>query len=226
MEDVWGIGRRSAKRLHDMGVCTAYDFTKMDDGIVRSRFSITGLRLKRELQGMSVLELEQVSPKQSIRTARSFASPIMEYDQLEERINTFASNCCKRLRRDKLVCQALMVTIRTNGFCDNEPQYSNSLSLKLPFATSSDFTIGEYARMALREISRKGYKYKKAGIVVLDIIPREGLQGNLFVNENPNYNKLMEIVDSVNTHYGKRKLMLVNQNLDRQWTIKQERLSK
>ncbi|MFV0291421.1 MAG: Y-family DNA polymerase [Mangrovibacterium sp.] len=226
IEDVWGVGRRHAKRLKAMGVNTAWDFTKLSDALVRQTFSIVELRLKHELQGKSVLSLEQIAPKQSLRTARSFAKEITKYEELEERINTFASHCCKRLRANKQMTQAIMVFIETNRFADNCEQYSNYITLKLPYASNTDFTIGEFARKGLKAIFKKGYKYKKAGIVMLNITNKEGIQGNLFINENANYNKLMLVMDSLNNRYGSRKIQLANQNLQRQWTMKQERLSK
>ncbi len=36
IEDVWGIGRRTAPRLHARGVVTAYDFIQMQESLVRS----------------------------------------------------------------------------------------------------------------------------------------------------------------------------------------------
>lgn len=226
IKDVWGIGRSMYKHLNAIGIQTAYDFIQLSDDYVRNAFSITGLRLKKELQGISVIKLEQIAPRHSMRTARSFASTISDYAELEERINAFASNCCKRLRSDKLVCQALTVFIRTNSFSRNEPKYSNSITLKLPYASNTEFTIGEYARVGLKEIFKEGYKYKKAGVLVLNITKANVLQTNLFYNENPKYNILTKVMDSVNAQHGKRKLMLANQNLERQWTMKQERLSK
>lgn len=44
IEDVWGIGRRSAPKLKERGVNTAYDFTQMPEYLVDSLFGITGVR--------------------------------------------------------------------------------------------------------------------------------------------------------------------------------------
>ena len=52
IEDVWGIGRQHSKKLKNIGIHTAYDFTQMSDNWVRSKMSVVGLRLKHELQGI------------------------------------------------------------------------------------------------------------------------------------------------------------------------------
>ena len=73
IEDVWGIGFKHGKRLRNIKINTAYDFTNLEDNWVRKNMSVVGLRLKKELEGKSVLDLEEVrSPKKAIATTRSF----------------------------------------------------------------------------------------------------------------------------------------------------------
>ena len=56
IEDVWGIGRKHAKRLQAINITTAYQFTQLSDEWVKKNMSIVGLRLKKELLGESVLD--------------------------------------------------------------------------------------------------------------------------------------------------------------------------
>jgi hypothetical protein len=63
----------------------------------------------------------------------------------------------------------------------------------------------------MKGIFRKGYKYKRAGVIVMDIIAADELQGSLF-DENSalreKEDKISEIMDSVN------ELRMVKSQLD------------
>src|SRR5690606_7082081 len=87
IEDVWGIGRQFAKKLKSKNVNKAYEFTQLPDEYVRKEFSVVGLRLKKELEGLSVLDLEEVSSKKNIATTRSFDTTYTEKSYLQERIS-------------------------------------------------------------------------------------------------------------------------------------------
>ena len=59
IEDVWGIGYRLKKKMHAHNILTAYDFTKPQHEFwIRKEMGVLGMRLKYELEGKSVLDLE------------------------------------------------------------------------------------------------------------------------------------------------------------------------
>ena len=61
--DVWGIGRQYEKRLLAMKIKNAQQFVELHDEYVRKEFSVVGLRLKRDLSGLSTLSLEATPVK-------------------------------------------------------------------------------------------------------------------------------------------------------------------
>lgn len=225
VEDVWGIGRKHSKRLYAKGIKTAYDFTLLSDAWIQKYMSIVGIRLKQELLGVSVLDLDQIQTKKSIATTRSFEKAYTEYEQLRERIATFAFSCAEKLRKQKTHCNSLVVFIRTNGFNKNEPQYYKSIIVKLPFATHSSIDLVNYANKGLEVIFKKGYKYKKAGVIVNDLLPEDIEQLTLFNNENQSHKDLMKAVDSINSKYGKHIVKLAVQDSKQTWKMKQDNLS-
>ncbi len=223
--DVWGIGRRNTQRLLDKDVRTAYDFTQLSDSWVKTNMSIVGLRLKHDLQGTPTLDLELTSPKKNIATTRSFEKDYTELEQIEERINTFAVSCADKLRQQNSCCQSLVVFIHTNQHRKNTPQYSRSIILKLPFPTNSSIELAQFSTQALKRIFKAGYHYKRAGVIVQDFTPENGLQTMLFENRNEKHVDLMKALDSINAHYGQQKIRLASQDLKRVWKMKQEKLS-
>lgn len=225
IEDVWGIGRQHAKRLFAQKVSTAYDFTMLPDEWVKKHMSVIGLRLKHDLQGIPTLDLEEVQSKKSIATTRTFEEDYTELEQLSERISTFAFTCAEKLRKQGSCCKSLMVFVRSNIHKDNLPQYHRSIVIQMPFASNSGIELSNFALLALRQIFRHGYRYKKAGVIIQDFVPEGEEQLSLFDNRDLRHIPLMKAVDFINKTYGQQKVRLASQDLKRVWKMKQERLS-
>jgi DNA polymerase V len=225
VEDVWGIGHRHAKRLTALGIRNAYQFTQLPDLWVRQNMAVVGLRLKHELEGKPTLQMDRVKDKKNIATTRSFDKNYTDFDQLRERVTTFAVTCAEKLRRQQSCCNQLLIFVHTNGFRTDLPQYSRNIVLKLPYPTNSSIELARFALQGLRMIFRKGYQYKKAGVVVMDFTPEDAGQISLFENSDPRHRLVMDVVDRMNTAIGQKKVKLASQALDRTWKMKQERLS-
>ncbi len=225
IEDVWGIGRQHSKRLKRYGVTNAYQFTKLSDSWVQQEMSVVGLRLKQELEGVSRIELEQVGVKKSIATTRTFDKNYTDYQYISERVSTFAVSCAEKLRKQKSDCNALMVFIYTNRHRKELPQYSKKIVLKLPYPTNSSIELSKFADLGLQRIFAKGYSYKKAGVVAMNITPTNGKQIMLFENSDPRHIPLMKAVDRLNKQIGAKKIKLGSQDIKRTWKMKQDKLS-
>jgi DNA polymerase V len=225
VEDIWGIGRQFAKKLWAENVRTAYDFTQRDDAWVKKHFSIVGLRLKRDLQGIPTLDLEMVQAKKSIATTRTFDSNYTEYEQVKERVTTFAVSCAEKLRKQNACCDSLMVFVRTNRHRPDAPQYARSITVQLPFPSNSGIEVAKAAVRALDQIFVAGYQYKKAGVVIMDFKPESEVQLNLFENSDPRHVPIMKTLDKLNAIYGQQKVKLASQDPKRVWKMRQERLS-
>lgn len=225
VDDIWGIGRKHAQKLHSINIKTAWDFVNLNDNYVKSSMSIVELRLKKELMGVSVLELETPKPKKNIATTRSFDKNYTTFEELKERIVTFSVSCAEKLRQQKSQCKALMVFVLTNRFKKELEQYSQNIVIKLPFATNSSIEIAQYAVAGLQKIFKDGYSYKKAGVVIMDFVPEENYQLNIFQNSNPKHKQLMQTIDNINHKMGQSKIKLASQDLKKTWKMKQEKLS-
>lgn len=226
IEDVWGIGRKISEKLRAIGVKNAYEFTQLNDSYIRREFSVVGLRLKHELEGKSRLGLDEVVNKKSISTTRSFKHDITDMNELKERITTYAVLCAEKLRKQNSDCNIITVFILTNRFKKDKPQYYKSINITLPYASSSSITLSKYAVRGLIAIYKKGYLFKKGGVIINGITPQATKQINLFNNENPKHVNLMKSIDSINSNLGVSKVKLGSQDMGRTWKMRQEKLSK
>lgn len=198
--DVWGIGSRYQKKLERYNVNTAYEFSQMPVAWVRKEMTVFGERVWKELNGEPCLDLDQVAPrKKQICTSRSFGTTIFEYSDMEEAVSTFAGMCALKLRRQHSCAFTLMVFVG----CMNDARpgthiYLNSV-VKLMVPSNNTMEIVRHALLALKAIYRKGVGYKKAGVIVMDLVPDAAIQQNLFYTEDrEKLSMLMNVIDELN----------------------------
>ena len=222
--DVWGVGRNIAKKLNAKNISTAYQFTQLPSSYVQKQFSIVGLRLYKDLNGEATLQLEQITNRQAIATTRSLKYMTSDFEILRERVATYSIACAEKLRTEKSVTNVVYVFLRTNKSRLDLAQHRPSIALNLPYASDSSLTISMYAINALKMIFKPNYKYKRLGVVLMEITPNTNRQLNIFSNENPKHISLMQAIDNTNKNCG-NKLRLASQDLGKKWKMKQERLS-
>lgn len=229
IEDVWGIGYRMRKKMELRQIITAFDFIKPEhENWIKKEMGIVGMRLKYELEGKSILDLEPISnQKKSIATTRSFPKQIANFDDLRERVTTFASVCAEKLRKQNSCCHTIIVMLVIDKHKVEANKYYFNMAVTLPFATNSTLTIANAATSALKKmvVGYENVKFKKAGVIVTEMIDEDKKQLQLFDEENPKHLKLMKTIDTLNSKIGNRKIKLATQNLELTWNMKQEHLS-
>ena len=226
IEDVWGIGYRLTKKMQAQQILTAYDFTlPHNETFIKKEMGVVGLRLKYELEGKSVLSLEEPKTKKNIAITRSFEKDITSYSELKERVSTFASVCAEKLRKQNSCCYGVVLFLKKDKFKANGARYNFYKMATLPFPSNTSFSISNLALKMLSELYKEGDSYKKAGVIVTEIIPANQRQFHLFDDENPKFQKIMEVIDKQHAKIGARKIRLGNQDLQRTWKMKQYHLS-
>ena len=229
IEDVWGIGYRTTKKAKLRKINTALDFIQpQHEAWIKKEMGVIGLRLKYELEGKSVLDLEPIpDQKKSIATTRSFPKQIAEFDLLRERVATFASVCAEKLRKQHSCCHTIIVMLVIDRHSVQTSKYYFNMAVTLPFATNSTLTISNTAIAMLKKLheGNEGMKFKKAGVIVTELIDENRKQLQLFDEENPKHLALMKVMDHLNNKIGYKKIKLASQNLDLTWNMKQNHLS-
>ena len=229
IEDVWGIGYRTLKKARIRNIITALDFILPEhEAWIKKEMGVLGLRLKLELEGKSVLDLEPiVEQKKSIATTRSFPKQIADFDLLRERVATFASVCAEKLRKQNSCCYTIIVMLVIDKHSVQTSKYYFNMAVTLPFASNSTLTISNAAIEMLKKLHQgnEHLKFKKAGVIVTELIDENKKQLQLFDEENPKHLLLMKAMDRLNTKMGDKKVKLATQNLSLTWNMNQNHLS-
>ncbi|RBN49652.1 Y-family DNA polymerase [Flavobacterium psychrolimnae] len=229
IEDVWGIGYRMNKKMKAKNIVTALDFTApQHEAWIKKEMGVIGMRLKYELEGKSVLDLEPiVDQKKSIATTRSFPKQIADFDLLRERVATFASVCAEKLRKQNSCCHTIIVMLVVDKHTVKTSKYYFNMAITLPYASNSTLTISNAAIVMLKKLHQgnEHLKFKKAGVIVTELIDENKKQLQLFDEENPKHLLLMKVMDGLNKKIGDKKVKLATQNLSLTWNMNQKHLS-
>ncbi|WP_320815186.1 Y-family DNA polymerase [Flavobacterium sp.] len=228
IEDVWGIGFRLSTKMKAKNIDTAFDFIQpYNTAFIKECMGVLGLRLQMELQGISVLQIEdQPEAKKSIAVTRTFEKSVSTFEEMKERVSTFATIASEKLRKQDSCCYGIMLYIRKDKYKTSSERYNFTSHVHLSFATQSALTLSQTAIKMLENSFENGQIYNKAGIILTEIIPQEQKQFHLFEEENPKHEKLMKVMDDIRKKTGERKIRLGNQDLNRTWKMKQNHLSK
>jgi DNA polymerase V len=227
VEKIWGIGRRINARLAYFNIKTADDLRKMDAKLMRREFSVVMEKMIAELNGISCLPLEEVQPpKKQIMSSRSFSHPVISLTDLEEAVSTYTSRAAFKLREQKSIACGIHVFVETNFFRPDQKQYGNTYSYHFTLPTNDTRTLIKHAKTGLKKIFKPGFKYKKAGVMLLDIMPLDFEQFDILTAETNQKNQLvMNTLDKINARFGKQSLFVGAEGTVQNWQMKRKLMS-
>ncbi|MFX5122227.1 DNA polymerase V subunit UmuC [Acinetobacter baumannii] len=230
VSEVWGVGRKHAKKLQGMGINTVLDLACAEPREMQKRFSIVMARTIYELQGISCIEIEHTPPsKKQIVASRSFGGRVTELTDLKEAISMYAQDACKRLRDEGLLCGCMIAFVQSNPFDPNVPFYNKSITGSFSEPTDCAVDFVKAATRMLNDIYKEGIKYKKCGVVLTCLEPKYGHTYDLLTDFETIEKKeqLMRALENVHTKFGKKKIgvgpcFIPNRN----WSMSRDKLSR
>jgi len=204
--DLWGVGKNFASRLRGLGIKTALEFKQADPAAVRKSMGVIGERMLRELNGIACLELEEMPPdRKGVMASRSFGSPVETLEELEEALANHVARASEKIRRYGLLATRMEVFIKTNRFRKDDPQYSRGIAITLDRPTNGTAELMAAACELLHQIYRLGYRYKKTGIQLANLVSEEEYQPELFDRPKAARIDVDKIVDEINRRLGDPK---------------------
>lgn len=202
IRSVWGIGRRLTPRLQQVGIERALDLADFSESQVTTLLNVTGRRTWLELNGHPCIERETEPDHKQICSSRSFTPPLETIEQLHEAVSSFITIASRKLRRQHSRARGVTVFLRTNHFRTDQPQYNRSTFVTLEEATADLMTLTKAAISGIDAIFRRGYMYRKIGVIITDIIPENAAQPSLFTSpeDRERRKRLMRLLDTLNAN--------------------------
>ncbi len=225
INDVWGIGKQLSVFLKKYNIDTAKEFLSLDRRWIRKNMGIVGEKIFLELNSVSCIDLELMpSNKRSCCVSRSFSHYIETIHELEQSISAYGSRVSEKIREEGLVAESMSVFLLTNNFNKKEKQYSNSVKLQLSYPSNNNIHIVKRAIEGIRYIYKKGYRYKKAGVILYNLSKASETKGLLDINRTQS-DAIMKSIDEINYRYGGSTIKLASEGFNKGWSMKRKNIS-
>ena len=226
-QDVWGIGNRTALKLAGAGIKSALDLKRADIPWIRNKLGVVGERTVRELNGIACLELDELpASKKGIACSRSFGHPVESLVELEEALATYIARVGEKLRMGQLLATRISVSLETNHFQPDQPQYQAARETALLSPTNQTADLIKTGLELLRKIYRPGYHYKKTGVMVTELVGECSVQRSLFEDSGDKQRvALQAAVDVLNQRLGKNAVRFGAMGVQEEWQMLQDRKS-
>ena len=230
--DIWGIGPRWAAMLTSRGITRAAHLRDAEDGWVRQRMGVVGLRVVHELRGHSCHALKELpADKQSLCVSRAFGSPVLDLPVLQEAVASHAARAAEKLRQGHLAASHITVLLLTARFEDGSPRakadYESAATADLGGWTSDTRRLIAVATTLTERLYQAGLRYRKAGILLPFLERQDAAPRSLFEQQDPRGNKLMAAMDAITAAHGRGAIRIAAQGIatGRGWEMIQRRRS-
>jgi DNA polymerase V len=179
-----------------------------------------------ELQGISCGGLEEVKPKQSIMSSRSFGHMQTEFASLAESISMHCARVVEKLRQQQLQARRVVVFIHTNRFREDLAQYAQSIEVRLIHPSDDIRLITRMAKEGLARVFKPGFHYKKAGVCLEELLPKSVQQIDLFnpicESDARHTEQLMTAMEGIHKKYGRGSIRLAAEGHTKPWAMRSE----
>lgn len=226
VQQIWGVGARTAKKLAAMCVETAGQLRAADPLMVRKRLGVPVMRTLLELRGQPCVELADSREfHDSLVFSRSFSAPVTAPETMDQVLTSYAQRACTRLNTRQSEAKTLTAWAMTSWYGASSFE-SPSVTLSLP-APTNDPVILSRATKALLPHIKEGTRYTKAGITLTDLSPA-GTQPALDVMIDPQQKSgLGPLLQKVREKTGTESIGLGRGGLrtPAQWEMRREMMS-
>ena len=217
VDEVWGVGGRTADKLRGLGITTVARFVAMPPREARSLLTVVGARVQAELQGMSCLPLSMAAPtRKGLAVTRCFGRPVTRWAEMREACAHHAARAGEKLRAGGLVAGRMAVFLHTDPH-SGDPWYSAQHAGRIEPTDDARALIGEAVRM-LAPLWRDGHRYLKVGVMLDDLRDKALQPRPMFPTRDPAQSTaLMRAMDRVNRRYGRGTLRPLATGTTRPW---------
>ncbi len=202
IEEICGIGKRTALHLKTNGIFTIGEFLNKPDSWIRQVLGKTGIELKYELSGEAISVVNaQPQPPQSISDSGVIGDFTTDKTILRNELHYHIHQACRKLREHDGFCQTVGVMLRLKSF---QTLFEKQ---RLYQPTQSEQSIGKVADCLLDKLYQVNTLYRSIGIDLHDLRYDIEKEADLF-EPVAKPDKLGKAVDSLEHKFGKNIIQI------------------
>ena len=205
---IWGIGPRSEICLNEHGINTAYELKVAEPKQIRGFLNLFGARTVRELNGVKCIGLEVTErSNKSISHTRTFGHAVTDYDEIRNAIFYFTTRALEKMRWNDLAVKNVTVFLNTDRFRPVPEKYFGKHTYRSVYYSDVTSEIYHWIAVCLERTYRPGFQYRKAGVILSDLVAPEKISNRLFEQlQFERRHTLSKVIDETNYRYGRDML--------------------
>lgn len=199
--DLIMVGKRTEKKLNELGVFTIGDLARASHEIFREKFGIVGVNLINTALGVDKDEVklaDEITLPKSVSNGTTTKNDMQTFEEAQIIVYALSDLIAYRLRKLGMNCNGVGVSYKFNDFT------SDSRGEKTPFATDSSTDIAKFALKILKERVNFALKPLRA-ITVYTYYLKEnkiGIQTTIEAKDVKKNKKIDDAIDKIKTKYG------------------------
>ncbi len=202
IENIWGIGRKTARKLWGMGIDTAQDFAGKEKSWIEENFERPYQAIWHELNSVPVMKIDSM-PKDgysSMQRTRTFTPPSNDPLFLLSQLSKNMEEVCRKARHYSLVPKAISFFLKTQNF----HYFSYSFALHTP--SNSPEILFSLVHAYFKKVYKKDTMYRTTGVSLYGLTPSGASQMDLFGKTvfAGKFEKIHESLDRLEEKLGKR----------------------
>jgi len=222
VNDIWGCGKKTTEKLDRQAIRTGISLRDSDLKQMQSKYGVSLERTILELRGINAINLKSSDARrEQICVSRSMGIVVTQLPLLKESLASHVKDAAFKLRKQSSWCRKITVFIGTNSFKKKDSQYHQSLSIELPRSTQSTVILSKYALFVLERLYKKGFNYRKTGIVLSQLEAVQEIQPDLFsIEEEDSFPVIDDALDQINAKFGSGSIILASEGFSKTWKPK------
>lgn len=193
---LWGVGKVTGARLHDLGVQTIGDLAGWSEERLKTSFGEGGRHLWFAARGRDYGEMQDWRERRSISQERTFARDVCEGNVIYPALLRMSENVAAHLRAEHLVALTVRIKLRAPDFTTNTRQ------ARLPQPTDQGQVIHQVARGLLDANWRPGRPLRLLGVGASGLLDDSGYQLSLLDNSDQRRIQLNKTLDDICRRFG------------------------
>jgi DNA polymerase-4 len=116
VERLWGVGPKTAERLHQLGLRSIGDVARAPEETLRREFGSMGADLRERAVGIDASPIVTERPMRSMSAEHTFGHDTTDKDEIEKRVRLLSDTVAAGLRRHHLLARTVVMKLRYRTF--------------------------------------------------------------------------------------------------------------